>query len=84
MNLIIENKNQAALRESEVRHILTAMIDSGEIISFSSVSTRAGVSRSYLYRHEEIADIIRESRVSMLSKAELRAELARERARNRK
>lgn len=80
--LIDECVSAAAQRERDVSRVLEEMIANGEYITVGSVARRAGVSRSFVYRHTAIAQRIKEVRVPNMTKDELRAELVRERAKN--
>lgn len=49
----------------------------GDVISFSSVSRTAGVTRMTLYQHPEIRRVIEACRVSPMTKRELQQEVIR-------
>lgn len=81
-SLIQECKDASEKRAASVAQVLDEMIANGEYISFGAVARRAGVSRSYLYRHAAIAERIKNVRIPNLTKEQLRAELVRERAKH--
>ena len=55
--------------------VILEMADKGEIISFQSVAEKAAVSKPFLYRHEELKQLISDLRISHLSKQELQKEV---------
>lgn len=59
------------------------MIESGESISFITVSERAKVSRQFLYHHSELRALICEMRITIRTKQELQQEILRLRLRVR-
>lgn len=81
-NPIIEksriNASEMALKTTR---IILEMIEKGEPISYYSVALAAGVSRTYLYRHPEMRQIIDSCRISNLSKNELKKEVVQLRLR---
>lgn len=64
-------------RQEHVAKTIDEMIHDGSSITYSSVATRCGVSRNYLYRHSEFSRIINNHRVTGMTKAELRREVVR-------
>ena len=76
---ILESE-KTRLRVSET---ILSMVDAGEEVSFTSVARKAQVSRTYLYRHEDLRGLIDDCRVTGMSKAELRREVIRLRFRVR-
>lgn len=73
---------EAQIRDSaEKRKIVIdtihQMADVGERIDFLSVADRAGVSRIFLYRHEDINAMIQNLRLQNMTKEELRQEVVR-------
>lgn len=59
------------------------MIESGESISFITVSEKAKVSRQFLYHHSELRALICEMRITIRTKQELQQEILRLRLRVR-
>ena len=64
------------LREKTLSTIIQ-MAKAGEEINFYTVSERAEVSRTFLYKHDDIRQMIEKSRITKMSKQELREEVIR-------
>ncbi len=55
-------KERTIAKEKSAREAIAYLIDKNEVVSFKAVAVRAGVTRSYLYGHQEIRDIIEKAR----------------------
>lgn len=75
MDLIKKSQHEAYQRQLRVAQTIDVMITNGEIINFQTVAERCGVSRSYLYRHPKFQSIIKNCRVSGMTKFELQQEV---------
>ena len=64
-------------------YAISDMLERGEIISYASVSKRAQVSRTMLYAHPELCNLIENCRVTGMTKLELQQEVIRLRLRIR-
>ncbi|MEW5655920.1 DUF6262 family protein [Streptomyces cinereoruber] len=56
--IVEARRNDTARRRERVMKTLDALTKAGEEISVSSVARRAGVDRSFLYRHRDLLDLV--------------------------
>ena len=61
----------------KVLYAISDMLERGEIISYASVANRAQVSRTMLYAHPELCNLIETCRITSMTKAELQQEVVR-------
>ena len=71
------SKMQSKQKVLHTYQMILEMADKGEIISFHTVAEKAAVSKPFLYRHEELKQLISDLRISHLSKQELQKEVFR-------
>ena len=77
MKKMIEQKRTESENKAKIAAaVIAEMIADGEIITFSSVARRAGVSRNFLYDRPLLRETIESLRIS-LSKEELIREVMR-------
>ena len=74
---------KAAQANAAAEAAIKRMIETGEVIDFTTVSKAAGVSRKYLYDNEHYRMIIMNLRTTDMTKEELRKEVFLLRLRNR-
>lgn len=67
----------AEQRQTLVAQTLAEMVQDGSAINYTTVATRCGVSRNYLYRHPEFSSIINAHRLTGMSKEDLRREVVK-------
>lgn len=70
-------KENSELLRRRVLEVIEKMIGDGERINFYSVADKAGVSRVFLYKHDDIRKTIEAARISKTSKKELEKEVIR-------
>lgn len=73
-------KSQKKASEELKMHVystVNTMIANGENINFYTVSKKAEVSRTFLYKHDDTRRIIEQNRFTKLSKQELQKELSK-------
>lgn len=78
MNNIKKSQKKASEElKMRVYSTVNTMITNGENINFYTVSKKAEVSRTFLYKHDDIRRIIERNRFTKLSKQELQKELSK-------
>lgn len=75
MSIIADTKCRSNELVSHTKKVISDMAEAGEEVSFASVARRAQVSRSFLYSHDGIRDMIESCRLTKMTKTELRQEL---------
>ena len=75
MDLIEITRERASQKHKHTQAIIQKMIEQGELINYHTVAQAAGVSRTYLYQHEDLRQQIDDCRISGMSKDELRTEV---------
>ena len=63
--------------------VIFDMLEQGKLINFYTVAESAGVSRQFLYSHDELRNLIIDCRVTGMTKQELQQEVIRLRMRIR-
>ena len=76
------SKQESQLLQTHTKEIICQMAANGEKINFYTVAAKAGVSRAFLYNHEELSSMIMLLRLSKMTKHELQTELLRQRLAN--
>ncbi|WP_050632256.1 DUF6262 family protein [Bacillus andreraoultii] len=61
-------KEKTEIKKSTVIETINKMIENGEKINFYTVTKRAGVSKSFLYKYDEIRELIEKYRQSPTKK----------------
>ncbi|GAA1614186.1 DUF6262 family protein [Catellatospora bangladeshensis] len=91
MNMGRGRVNDAVRRREKVTKVILQAQQAGGDLSVSAVARRAGVDRSYLYRHRDLLELIHQTQCSpaagssvTISRASLQTDLANAHERNRR
>lgn len=68
--------SESEQKKQRVIQTIHDMVEMGEVLTFTDVARRAGVSRRFLYIHEELRSMVKQGRV-LGTTAELQAENAK-------
>lgn len=82
MNAVETAKQESIKMQAHTKEVIYQMAINGEKINFYTVAAKAGVSRAFLYNHEELSSMIQMLRLSRMTKHELQTELLRLRLQN--
>lgn len=72
-----QSRINSTYKAIKVLYSISEMLERGEVISYASVAKRAQVSRTMLYAHPELCNLIENCRVTGMTKAELQQEVIR-------
>ena len=71
------SKQKSTQKVLHTKQVILEMAEKGENISFYTVAEKAKVSRPFLYRHDELKELILALRISHMTKQELQQEVLR-------
>ena len=69
------SKQKSTQKSIHTKQIILEMAEKSENISFHTVAEKANVSKPFLYRHDELKNLILNLRISHMSKQELQKEV---------
>lgn len=78
-----QSRINSTYKAIKVLYSISEMLERGEVISYASVAKRAQVSRTMLYAHPDLCNLIETCRITSMTKAELQQEVIRLRLRVR-